>query len=315
MKRTRLAEPTFGPYRLRIDGGEGGEGDDGGQGGGAGGDAGGSDWSTMIAGLPQELRDSVPDLTTSRDFPAFVTQYREQGKLLGTKRTAIPDKNAPMSQWYDFFKTLGRPDKPEEYDLGSDFGAPEGLPWDEQSLPELLDVMHRAGLNNDQVRAIAKGYVEASQRHFERLGAAALQSYEDEERALQREWGDKYDANLDLAHRAWNQMAGDDFDSIEQTRLMDGRLVGDHPVLVRIIAKAGQLMHEHGLLAESGAGQASGRGNDPAAIRAKIAKLEADPRMADQSHPEHKLVLKEWDALTRELGDEPLNPEEGDFFG
>jgi hypothetical protein len=309
MRPKQSIEVDLPPFPLLADDGGGDPGGGGGEDGS--GDPTPADWSGMVAALPKDLRESVPDLQTSKDFPSFVTQYREQGKLIGTNRLPTLTKDSKLPAVYDFFKALGRPDKSTEYDLGNDFGPPENLPWDEESLPELLDVMHRAGLNNDQVKAIARGYVESAGRHFERLTGVANEAYEDLERGLRREWGNQYDENADLAHRAYKHVAGDQFQDAESLRLENGTAAMDHPVITRILAMAGQAMREHGLLGEA-AGPLGGA--TPAVIRSKIAALQAEDRMNDSNHPQHAEALREWNSLIEQLGDEPLDPSQEDFL-
>ena len=87
----------------------------------------------------------------------------------------------------------------------------------------------------------------------------------------------------------------------------DGRLAGDHPVLLRMMAQCGQLMAEHGRLGE-GAAALGGASRTPAVVRSKINALQAEERMKDSNHPQHKEALAEWNMLIEQLGNEPLEP-------
>ena len=313
MRRTQILDRPLPPFRLSADGGEGGEGAGSeGAGGGGGGGGGEVNWQSMVAALPAAVRESVPDVETSKDFPSFVVQHRELGALLGKDRVSMLTKDSEPAEIHAFFEKMGRPEKSTDYDLG-DFKPKEGLPWDESSTGPLLELLHAAGNNNDQANKILRGYHDYQVSRYEQMQGALVESFEAEDKALRREWGNSYDANMDLGFRAWKQIAGDDFEGIEKTRMQDGRLVGDHPVLMRILAEAGKAMHEHGRLGE-GSAAAGDHSGTPAAIRTKIKALQASGKLKDASHPQYAEAVTELNTLIEALGDEPLEAGGKDEF-
>ena len=296
MRRTRSIDPSLPPFHLFA------EGDDGGGGGEGGGTM---DWSSMVGSLPAELRDSVPDLGTSKDFPSFVGQYRDHRKMIGKDRLSLLTKDSQPEEIKEFFGKLGRPEKSTDYDLRG-FAPKEGLPWDEAATPLLLEMLHRAGNNEDQANMIMRDYHDFQVGRYEQSVVALDESVETDGKALRREWGNDYNANIDLAQRAWKHIAGADLADIEDTRMQDGRKAGDHPVLIRILAEAGKLMHEHGRLGEGGAAL-SGHNGTPAAIRAKITELQASEKMKNPGHPQYPEAVKQFNTLIESLGNEPLD--------
>ena len=290
------------------------EGGDAAAGTGAGGDApnGSGDinpWQAMVGSLPEEIRESIPDLKTTKDFASFAQQYREQGKMIGKNRIPVLDKNASPAEIKEALTKLGWPESADKYDL-SDFSPPEGVPWDQNSVAPLLEVLHSAGLNNEQASRIVKGYAEQQKNYFESVKGQVKESYDSMIADLKGEWGKDFDANLSLAGRAWRELAGD-LDSDENPAfLADGSRLGSHPAVVRMAGELGKIMAEHGRLGEA-AGSTTGGSAGRDAVQSQIDAKMADPDFSKRLMDGDKSAVEEINILFKRLEAAGYDPTPG----
>lgn len=97
--------------------------------------------------------------------------------------------------------------QPPETADGYEIPVPEGEP--PEFAKAVAPLFHKAGLSPDQAKALATGWneMQAAERaaDAERVAAAERESAalaERQQADLKREWGDKFDANTELARRA-----------------------------------------------------------------------------------------------------------------
>lgn len=79
-------------------------------------------------------------------------------KLIGQRPAGIPQENAPQEEWDKFYKSLGRPEKSEEYDLKPNEELVKAMGMDDKLAAGVKDLFYKAGLNKKQAEAIQKGY-------------------------------------------------------------------------------------------------------------------------------------------------------------
>ena len=117
-------------------------------------------------------------------------------------------------------------------------------------------------------------------------GADAVR-YEGEQE-LRQEWGQAFDQQVQLAHKAAVTFLGGTelFDSVE---LADGRLLGDHPEIVKMFANLAREIGEDNLL-----GDASELVMTPAEAQSQISEMtrQGTPYW-DKFHPEHRAYVEE----------------------
>jgi len=112
-----------------------------------------------IQGLPEELRTAPegeqPSLAKFKPgegeelipMPASVAKgYVELEKKLGQDSVVIPGENATEEERNAFYTRLGRPEKPDGYELKD----PEGLPVDAEVKKSFQEIAHKAGINTQQ---------------------------------------------------------------------------------------------------------------------------------------------------------------------
>jgi hypothetical protein len=156
------------------------------------------------AGLPDDLKQDeafVPFKTVGdfakahKETAAKVKDY--EGKLANS----IPKlgENATPEEREKFFNSLGRPEKPEGYELdGEDKNSPE---WTGYWRNEL----HKIGVPKDMAKAISEAFNNQIEGVVEAHNAKILHENSKATTALKTELGDKYDASVVLVSRLWKQ--------------------------------------------------------------------------------------------------------------
>lgn len=108
---------------------------------------------------------------------------------------------------------------------------------------------------------------------------------------LQTEWGSSFDAQLDMANRAFAMACGEHVEEVRQIRLADGSFLGDHPHLVRAFAVIGKSMMEAEFAGEGS--MSGGLTRDEAKFQLSDLENDSASRTAllDRAHPDHKSIV------------------------
>lgn len=246
--------------------------------------------------LSDDLREH-PALGGFEDVGALAREHVHLQKLIGRKGILPPGEGATEEDYSRYYDALGRPEDPSGYDL-TEVERPEGLPWSAEIETEMLARMHRAGLTNDQARALMESYVDLQGTTWSQLQASQSQALESAVQELRSEWGGAYDARLDVANRAFAMAFGDQVEDVRQLRLADGGFLGDHPQLVRAFAAIGARMSEAEFVGEG----AMPGGHSREQARAQLEELESDATfrtaLLDRSHPDHRQSVQRRSQLT-----------------
>jgi len=266
----------------------------------------GYDWSQLRGSLPTEMREhTILDGFNETGLEGLVSEHINLQRLVGGEKVTKPTEKSPPEDWDRYYDALGRPKTVDEYDL-DDFEPPEGLPWDGEVQTKMLAEFHKAGLSNKQASEILRGYSAMQSESYEGMKERIDQAGADSEQELKAEWGTAFDANSELAKRAFRATFGDSLDQVAGL-VVDGRLLGDHPVFIKAFHGLGSRMAEDGF---AGSGPTSGFAMTPDQAISQIAEMEASREvqkaLVDKGHPEHAAVRRKHDALYR-----AAYPEEG----
>ena len=171
--------------------------------------------------------------------------YRELEGFVGKKNSIVeipsPEDEEKMQEFYD---RLGRPEKPEGYEIEVD-GAEEGDPeYDEAAFEAevMSESFHKAGLNKDQAAIILEGQAALQEVLEEEEAAAMEEETEIELNEVRKEWGESYDANKALAQRgvAYLGLETDAIDGLNE-------LFGARSAM-NMLKEIGELTSEHNYL-------------------------------------------------------------------
>lgn len=230
---------------------------------GNGGTAGATDWTT---GFPDEVRGVIQ--TKGWKGPADVVgSYQNLEKLLGADKAGrgvvLPKDDAPPEEWGSFYNRLGRPDTPDGYKLPLPEGDTGGF------AKTAAQWFHDAGLTPKQAETLAAKWNEFSgttaqsqQAEFEQKAAIDMQD-------LQREWGDKFNEQVELARRARRESGLSDEDGQAIERALGLKKAA------QVFAFLGKQFAEAPI--KGGEGAQPGRfGGTPEDAKARIATLKND---------------------------------------
>lgn len=266
----------------------GGEGSGGGSGGGGGEGGGGAPphWSTA---LPEDLRGHE-FVKGSKDLADFTTQSINAQGLLGRKGVIVPKDDAKPEDWDKFYSDLGRPKAPTDYKVPERSDKQAYTDADKAFQGVMMPALHKAGLSQKQVDAVTGAYND----HVIQLEGAFKAFADKSSEALDKEWGADRQAKIDAGSRfARAALPGNDYENLKRLPLVGGGFVADHPLVLKLLAKAGEAMGDDG-----GPGGGSGGAGDPlsspeaakAYVDGVYAAAETDKKhwLNDPQSAEHK---------------------------
>jgi len=245
---------------------------------------------------PGSLPDGLggePSLQSFDSVDKLAKSYVHARKMIGAdpnQMLQLP-KEGDEEGWNQVYNRLGRPEKADGYDF--DLGDGEQSP----DVADFKNVAHQLGLTNDQAKTMLGIYNQISendlaeeQEQFEQMNVEYLQN-------IQKEWGDDFNKNSELARRAFQNFASEELmDVMKETGL------SNHPEVLKTFARIGQVLSEDNIL--PGTRGAIG-GMSPVHAEETIATRLADPEFRtaylDGSNPHHEAAVKEMERLHNAL--------------
>jgi len=179
------------------------------------------------AGLPKEYQN----------HEAF-TRYGKVGDLakdyLGlmerSQRSIVrPTQESTPEEWAAYRKAMGIPEKPDEY----------GLEGAHPRVQNLRQAAHEAGMSVEQFKKFLGRLGQDAQGYSKEQTESRQKKLAEMDQALRKEWGDKYDAQRELATRAYKTLVDE---GTAQELASMGLL--DNPHFIRMMAKAGGALGE-----------------------------------------------------------------------
>ena len=278
--------------RLRDDAAAG---SDGAGGQGAAGGA-GDQPPAWLNSIPEDIRGDASFKTVkakdaNEALAAIGRMHVNAQKMLGRPVLAKPQDNWTPEQHKAFFKELGVPDTLDKYTT-PEFKFNEGLAIVPEQLEGWKKTFQEVGILPKQAEAIMKKYFEEVNGEHTAKGQASAQTAEANKAELRGEFGDAYEAKIDIANTALRNFADEKFiDFVEQNGL-----AGD-PSLVKFLVKIGEQTME-----DRAGGDGPGNiGTGPGAALTTIGELKIDKEfqtaLNTRTHAGHKAAVDRWTKL------------------
>lgn len=166
-----------------------------------------------------------------------------KSKVERSKNAIIkPGEGATEGEIAEYRRSLGIPEKPEDYHLPLPEGLPEGLtPGEDTWFRELA---HKHGLSKQQAENVFQDYYRNVGEQYKAQQAERERQSKQAVADLQREYGAEYNAKLTLGQRAIQEIGGADF-----AKYLEESGLGNDPRMIRAAIRMGELIGEDSLVA------------------------------------------------------------------
>ena len=260
-----------------------------GGGGGGGTPAGGTPpLNDFVRSLPADLQGEK-SLHNMTDVATLAKGYVHAQKLIGAKRVPVPEATWDDKQLGEFYDNIGRPKTAGDYVAPKIEGLPEIKP-DDPRWRQTAEALHAAGLTQKQADKVLTRYFNDQVEAAKTMKTAQENSRLTAEATLKTEWGDKYDANLNLAKAVVTKFGDTDLMSYINEQ------GGNDPRLIKSLAKIGAAMLED--KSRGGSAADSLQITDQTRATQEIDRLKIDKdfqkAMTDKSNPGHKAAVQQW---------------------
>lgn len=180
------------------------------------------------------------------------------------------------------YQKLGAPDDPHKYEVE------KTELFDDNSFDAFRNKAYELGLSNKQAKEIIGLYENQVNMGREAIAQQAEEARFNGEQQLRQEFGEYFEQRLQMAQSAARTVMGETniFDDIQ---LSDGRMLGDHPEIVKAFSRMAEMLGEDGLVGEPtevvmSASDAKQRYNEIVS--------QGTPYW-DKFHPEHQAYIDE----------------------
>lgn len=220
----------------------------------------------------------------------LVKSYVSAQKMIGKKRVAVPAPNADESEWNDFYKSIGRPDEPDLYNLEEAMEGVElveGLEFDKEYLDNFRTKLHKLGIPREQGEKLFRELIQDTNQSYQEQLQANKDYIDNANQMVDKEWGKSKQERLTRINNALNKVVGDN------KELMDAaNRLGNDPLALLIVDKFIDAFSEDKIdnLTQS-----------VKTLSPRRAMSKLNTIYNDKNHPYHDVTHPDFDAANKEV--------------
>jgi hypothetical protein len=205
-------------------------------------------------------------------------------KTLGSEKIAIPKKGAPPEEIKAYLEKVGLPQKFDDYKFELD---PKTPVVDKVFVDAYKKMAHDAGILPDQAKKQIEWFAKVNDDAFKAEALAAQEAINLGLKNLKAELGDAYNSEVIKAKAAMRE-----FTSEDDRKVIKELGLGNNPMFIKLMAKAGGLLSESKLKGEGGSLDSGAL--SPAMAQARIKELQANGSPYwDSNHNDHLATKRE----------------------
>lgn len=192
------------------------------------------DWRIKLAGEDKSYLKTLDRFNSPTDL---AKAYRDAQKRLsaGNLKAVLPD-NPTDEELKAWRAENGVPESPKGYDL--ELG--NGFVWgdaDQPMLDSFTEYALQANLPNSAVKQVLGWYASMQEQQAAQREDADARFHQEAQDSLYREWGNEYRKNINAIANTLDTHAPEEVKTdLLMARLPNGRLLGDDPRMVKMLA-------------------------------------------------------------------------------
>jgi hypothetical protein len=157
--------------------------------------------------LDPDLRNN-PGITKFKSEADLAKSYVELQKALGKDKVTLPTDKSTPDELKAFWKKIGAPEKPEDYDIG-DEDIVEQARLDFATKEQFRKAMYEEGYTKKQFDAAWKFYKQSTNNRITQEVEAIKKMRDVSETELRGKWGAAYEAKVEGAQKVINSFFKD----------------------------------------------------------------------------------------------------------
>ena len=236
---------------------------------------------SFLESLPEELRNE-PSLRTFTDPGALAKSYVNAQRMIGADKIALPGKSATPDEWREVYTRLGAPTDASGYEFEGD------SPLHDDYMNSFREHALNAGPNPSQANEMMNFVRGTVTTMNETASQGAEEARYAGEQELRQEFGQAFEQRLEMAQMAAQNLLGGT-EMFDEIQLSDGRMLGDHPDIIRMFSNLASAIGEDNL-----AGETTELVMTPEEASRQVAEMtRRDGPYWDRMHPEHDTYIQE----------------------
>ena len=244
----------------------------------------------FVKSLPADLQ-AEKSLHNMDNPVTLAKSYVHAQKMIGAKRLAAPEPTWGDKEWGQFADEIGRPKTAADYKVPEyKFESDPNLRVDAARIEPVKAALHEAGLTQRQVDKVLTTYFKSVDSDLKTARQQGETKRLEAETALKSEWGDKFDANMNLAKAVVTKFGDEKFMAYINEQ------GGNDPRLIKSLSRIGAAMLED--KSRGGSAADSLQITDQTRATQEIDRLKIDKdfqaSMTNKSHPGHKAAVQQW---------------------
>lgn len=230
-----------------------------------------------------------PSIRLHKDIGSLAKSYINAQKMVGANKVILPTKESTPEVWQDFYRKAGLPETIEKYEVSKK----QDSKLDDVLFTTLKDRAYKAGVLPHQFDELGNGLEEYVTNH-EKVTMAKMQEIKQKNlESLKTEFGDAYNAKMQLANQALDLFADE---SVKQALVKSG--LSHDPAVIKMFAKLGTKLGEHKMIEGTPADSSS-----PADLQGEVDSYMKDMNSPyyNKAHPAHFETVKKVQALFKRI--------------
>lgn len=173
-----------------------------------------------------------------KGIPDLAKSYAELEKKQ-SQAISVPNEKATEEEKALYRKTMGVPEKPEDYKLG-DVELPDGITTDEAMQAEYLKIAHEANMSDAQANAVHQWYMKTFGEQVAAAQVVVKTTLKEAAAGVRERHGVDADAAKTYLERGYKHCATP---SLKES--LDASGFGNHPDMIDLFITVGKLVSEH----------------------------------------------------------------------